>query len=54
MATTRSKRASSRLMVSFMGENRGVGRGCQMGMYGTGIKSVYKEYSEWALCSISK
>jgi hypothetical protein len=54
MATTRSKRASSRLMVSFMGENRGVGRGCQMGMYGTGIKSVYKKYSEWALCSISK
>lgn len=37
MATTRSKRVSSRLMVSFMGENRVLGRGCQMGMYGTGI-----------------
>ena len=40
MATTRSKRASSRLMVSFMGENRGIGRRCQMGMYGAGIKKV--------------
>lgn len=54
MATTRSKRASSRLMVSLKGENREIGRRCQMGMYETGIKSVYKEYSGWALCSISK
>lgn len=40
MATTRSRRASSRLMVSFMGKNRVLGRGCQMGMYGACIERV--------------